>query len=49
VSIIDPAKNAVRTTLTVGKSPLSIATAAGDAWISNSDDGELWRVKTTQP
>jgi hypothetical protein len=38
----------VRTTLAVGKGPLSVALAAGDAWLSNSDDGELWRLSTTQ-
>ena len=45
----EPAKPAVRPTLPAGTAPLSIATAAGHAWISNWDDGELWRVKTTQP
>jgi len=44
VSIVDPKQNAVRTTLEVGKGPLSIASAAGDVWISNSNDGELWRL-----
>jgi hypothetical protein len=33
----------------VGEGPLSIATAAGDAWISNSNDGDLWRVSASQP
>ena len=41
ISVIDPAKNAVRATLEVGSGPLSVASAAGDAWISNSNDGEL--------
>src|SRR5207248_614041 len=35
VSIVDPAKNAVRTTASAGKGPLAIAAAAGDVWISN--------------
>jgi hypothetical protein len=48
LSIVDPTQNAARTTLTTGKGPLSVAAAAGDAWISNSDDGELWRVSTSQ-
>jgi hypothetical protein len=27
----------------------AIASAAGDAWISNSNDRELWRVSSSQP
>ena len=46
--MIDPQKNAVRTTLTVGGGPLSIASAAGDVWLSNSTDGEIWRVSASQ-
>jgi len=46
--VIDPQKNAVRTTLTVGGGPLSIASAAGDVWLSNSTDGEIWRVSASQ-
>jgi hypothetical protein len=38
----------VRTTLATGESPLSIASAAGDVWISVSDAGEVWRVKPVQ-
>jgi virginiamycin B lyase len=44
VSIIDPATNSVRTTLAVGKQPLAIAENGGDAWVSSSFDGELWRI-----
>jgi DNA-binding beta-propeller fold protein YncE len=49
ISVIDPKQNLVRTTFEVGKGPLSIVSAAGDAWISNSNDGELWRVNSSQP
>jgi YVTN family beta-propeller protein len=45
VSVIDPARNAVRTTLTVGQGPLAVAEVSGDAWVSNSTDGELWRLR----
>jgi YVTN family beta-propeller protein len=50
VSIIDPAGNAVRTTLHAGSGsgPLSIATAAGDAWVAVSGLGEVWRVAARQ-
>ena len=44
VSVIDPVTNSVRTTFAVGKSPLAIAESGGDAWLSNSFDGELWRI-----
>ena len=50
VSIVDPARNAVRTTLTAGTGtgPLSIVAAAGDVWISTSGTGEVWRVAASQ-
>ena len=44
ISVIDPATNAVRTTLAVGKGPLAVAESGGDAWVSSSNDGELWRI-----
>jgi YVTN family beta-propeller protein len=44
VSVIDPATNAVRKTLEVGSGPLAVATGGGDVWLSNSNDGELWRL-----
>src|SRR5207244_3530622 len=47
--VADRQRNAVRTTLEVGNGPLSIAAAGGDVWISNSNDGELWRVSASQP
>jgi YVTN family beta-propeller protein len=49
ISVVDPQRNAVRTTLAVGSGPLSIATAGGDVWVSNSNDGKLWRVSASQP
>jgi YVTN family beta-propeller protein len=48
VSIVDPAQNAVRTTLAAGKEPLAIVAAGGDVWLSNSGDGTVWRVKPQQ-
>ena len=48
ISIVDPAKNEVRSTLAAGKGPLSIASAAGDVWISVSDAGQIWRVRAVQ-
>ena len=48
VSIVDPATNSVRTTLDVDKGPLSIAPAAGDVWISNSEVGQVWRAPAAQ-
>ena len=48
ISIVDPAKDEVRTTLDAGKSPLSIVSAAGDVWISVSDAGQIWRVRPVQ-
>lgn len=45
ISVIDPARNAVRATLTVGHGPLAVAEVNGDAWVSNSIDGELWRLR----
>ncbi len=44
VSVIDPATNSVRMTLTVGNQPLAVAESGGDAWVSSSFDGELWRI-----
>jgi hypothetical protein len=42
--VIDPARNVVSRTLVVGQGPLAVAEVAGDAWISNSTDGEIWRL-----
>jgi YVTN family beta-propeller protein len=45
ISVIDPATNTVRTTFPAGSGTLAVAEAAGDAWISASNDGEIWRVR----
>ena len=44
VSVIDPGTNSVRTTFPVGQDPLAVIAAAGDAWVSSSGDGDLWRL-----
>ena len=44
VSVIDPATNSVRTTIAVGQAPLAVAESGGDAWVSSSFDGQLWRI-----
>jgi hypothetical protein len=36
-------------TLDVGSGPLSIASSAGDVWLSNSAEGEIWRASASQP
>jgi YVTN family beta-propeller protein len=45
VSVIDTATNTVQTTLTVGNQPLAVAESGGDAWVSSSFDGEVWRIR----
>jgi hypothetical protein len=34
----------VRTTFAAGSGTLAVAEAAGDAWVSASNDGEIWRL-----
>ncbi len=47
VSVVDPATNSVLRTIDVGKSPIAIAEAAGAAWVSSEDDGDLWRLSAS--
>jgi YVTN family beta-propeller protein len=41
---IDPATNAVRTTVEVGRSPTGVAVGTGSVWVSNRDDGTVSRI-----
>jgi hypothetical protein len=43
--VIDPATNAVRTTFPAGTGTLAVTETAGDAWVSASNDGEIWRIR----
>jgi hypothetical protein len=36
----------VARTITVGPSPIALAYAAGSAWVTSEDDGDLWRLDT---
>jgi DNA-binding beta-propeller fold protein YncE len=44
ISVADRATSSVRRMLRVGHGPLAVAAAAGDVWVSNSNDGQLWRL-----
>jgi hypothetical protein len=37
----------VRKTITVGPSPVAVASAAGSAWVTSETDGDLWRLPTS--
>jgi YVTN family beta-propeller protein len=44
VSVLDTSANSVTRTIDVGKSPIAVAGAAGSAWVSSEEDGDLWRL-----
>jgi YVTN family beta-propeller protein len=46
VSIVDPGTSAARATVAVGRGPVAIAEAGGDAWVTAGDDGDLWRLSS---
>jgi hypothetical protein len=37
----------VTRTIDVGKSPIAVASAAGAAWVSSEEDGDLWRLSAS--
>ena len=44
VSVLDTAAISVKRTIDVGKSPIAVAAAAGAAWVSSEEEGDLWRL-----
>ena len=44
VSVLDTAAISVKRTIDVGKSPIAVASAAGAAWVSSEEEGDLWRL-----